>query len=49
MLARVLTSAERAEAWPTITSRYRNYAGYQERTTREIPLVLLSPESSSTP
>ena len=49
MLARVLSADERAEVWPTITSRYSNYAGYQKRTTREIPLVLLSPESSSTP
>ncbi|WP_372594332.1 nitroreductase/quinone reductase family protein [Actinotalea sp.] len=49
MVARVLTPAERAEAWPRITARYRNYAGYQERTAREIPLVVLAPESSSTP
>ena len=49
MLARVLTADERAEAWPRITSRYRNYAGYQERTTREIPLVVLVPESPSAP
>ena len=45
MRARVLTSAERAELWPTITARYRNYAGYQERTSREIPLVVLEPRS----
>lgn len=41
MLARVATAEERAVMWPTITSRYRNYAGYQKRTKREIPLVLL--------
>jgi len=29
--------------WPIIASRHRNYAGYQERTDREIPLVLLEP------
>jgi F420H(2)-dependent quinone reductase len=29
--------------WPIITGRYRNYADYQERTNREIPLVLLEP------
>ncbi|MFZ9628773.1 MAG: nitroreductase/quinone reductase family protein [Ilumatobacteraceae bacterium] len=39
--ARVATADERAEMWPTITTRYRNYAGYQARTTREIPLVVL--------
>ena len=49
MLARVLDPAERAEAWPQITARYRNYGTYQTRTEREIPLVLLTPEPSSTP
>jgi hypothetical protein len=29
--------------WPVITGKYRNYAGYQKRTDREIPLVLLEP------
>jgi len=29
--------------WPLITSAHRNYAGYQKRTTREIPVVLLHP------
>ncbi|HST50268.1 nitroreductase family deazaflavin-dependent oxidoreductase [Jatrophihabitans sp.] len=43
MHARVATAEERARMWPLITTRYRNYAGYQKRTTREIPLVLLEP------
>ncbi|RMH74569.1 MAG: nitroreductase family deazaflavin-dependent oxidoreductase [Actinomyces sp.] len=43
MRARVATPEERAELWPRITERYRNYAGYQARTEREIPLVLLEP------
>ncbi|GAB3143180.1 nitroreductase/quinone reductase family protein [Marisediminicola antarctica] len=42
-LARVASTDERARMWPLITSRYRNYAGYQQRTEREIPLVLLEP------
>lgn len=41
--ARVATPDERAEMWPRIASKYRNYAGYQARTSREIPLVLLEP------
>lgn len=41
--ARVATAEERAEMWPRITDKYRNYAGYQARTSREIPLVLLEP------
>jgi hypothetical protein len=29
--------------WPQIATKFRNYAGYQKRTQREIPLVLVSP------
>ena len=43
MRARVATPEERARMWPLIAGKYRNYAGYQQRTTREIPLVLLEP------
>lgn len=45
--ARVATAGERATMWPTITAKYANYAGYQNRTSREIPLVLLEPIESS--
>jgi deazaflavin-dependent oxidoreductase (nitroreductase family) len=41
--ARVATPEERAEMWPKVTAKYKNYAGYQKRTSREIPLVLLEP------
>lgn len=43
MLASVATPQERARMWPQIASTFRNYAGYQRRTDREIPLVLLRP------
>ena len=43
MTARVATAAERAELWPRIVADHRNYGGYQERTSREIPLVFLAP------
>lgn len=43
MLARVATAEERARMWPIIAKKYSNYAGYQQRTQREIPLVLLEP------
>jgi deazaflavin-dependent oxidoreductase (nitroreductase family) len=43
MLARVATPEERARMWPVITKRYAQYAGYQAKTKREIPLVLLEP------
>jgi deazaflavin-dependent oxidoreductase (nitroreductase family) len=44
MLARVATTPERDELWPQITAKFSNYAGYQARTTRVIPLVLLEPQ-----
>jgi deazaflavin-dependent oxidoreductase (nitroreductase family) len=43
MRARVVGPDERARLWPQIAQRYRNYAGYQRRTEREIPLVVLEP------
>jgi deazaflavin-dependent oxidoreductase (nitroreductase family) len=41
--ARVATPEERARMWPKIAAEYKNYAGYQTKTDREIPLVLLEP------
>jgi len=43
MHARVATPEERARMWPVIAGKYKNYAGYQRKTTREIALVLLEP------
>lgn len=43
MIASVATAEERARMWPLITGKHTNYAGYQKRTDREIPLVLLKP------
>jgi deazaflavin-dependent oxidoreductase (nitroreductase family) len=43
MRARVATAEERAIMWPRVTASYKGYAGYQTKTTREIPLVLLEP------
>jgi deazaflavin-dependent oxidoreductase (nitroreductase family) len=42
MLAHIATAEQRARLWPEIAGRFRNYAAYQRRTQREIPLVLLS-------
>jgi len=39
--ARVATAEERAEMWPRAVAIYRNYAKYQGKTSREIPMVLL--------
>lgn len=43
MRARTATPDERAELWGHITSRFRNYAGYQAGTDREIPVVVCEP------
>ena len=43
--ARTATAAERAELWPRIVSEYPAYAGYQRKTTREIPVVICGPRS----
>lgn len=41
--ATVADAEERARLWPTIIADHRNYDGYQRKTDREIPLVLLRP------
>ena len=43
MTARTATAEEKAELWPRITRAYKGYAGYQKRTDRDIPVVLLTP------
>ena len=43
MVARVSSREERERLWPIVAGKYANYAGYQEKTDREIPLVLLEP------
>ena len=47
MRARVATADERARLWPRVIADHKNYAGYQNKTTREIPLVLLEPEGDT--
>jgi deazaflavin-dependent oxidoreductase (nitroreductase family) len=46
MTARTATPEEKAALWPRIVKSYRGYAGYQKRTDREIPVVLLSPRKA---
>ncbi|MBE8519014.1 nitroreductase family deazaflavin-dependent oxidoreductase [Amycolatopsis sp. H6(2020)] len=43
MRARVADAEERARLWPKITTDFKNYAQYQTKTEREIPLVFLEP------
>jgi deazaflavin-dependent oxidoreductase (nitroreductase family) len=44
--ARAASAPERERLWPGIAATYSGYAEYQERTTRQIPVVLLTPDGS---
>ena len=41
--ARTATPDERAELWPIMTDEWPDYDSYQERTDREIPVVVIEP------
>jgi F420H(2)-dependent quinone reductase len=43
--ARVADAQERARLWPKAVAVYAGYDGYQQRTAREIPLVVLEPRA----
>ncbi len=43
MRATVASAEERARMWPKVAGAFKNYAQYQTKTDREIPLVLLEP------
>lgn len=44
MIARIADDAQRAELWPKVVAGGKQYAGYQRKTERQIPLVLLEPD-----
>jgi deazaflavin-dependent oxidoreductase (nitroreductase family) len=43
MKARVAPPEERERLWAKLTAAHANYAGYQRKTSREIPVVVLEP------
>jgi deazaflavin-dependent oxidoreductase (nitroreductase family) len=43
MTARTATAEERAEIWPRVIARAKNFAGYEKKTRRVIPVVVLTP------
>jgi deazaflavin-dependent oxidoreductase (nitroreductase family) len=43
--ARVATPEERERLWPKAVELWADYANYQKRTAREIPLIVLEPRS----
>ncbi len=43
MRARTATAEERPELWAQAVKVYRGYAGYQQRSARQIPVVICEP------
>ena len=43
MTARVADDAEKAALWPRLVAMYQSYDQYQQRTDRDIPVVICSP------
>jgi deazaflavin-dependent oxidoreductase (nitroreductase family) len=43
MRARVAEGDERTRLWEALTAEHPNYAGYQRKTSRQIPVVVLEP------
>jgi len=44
--ARIATDEERSRLWEKAVATYRGYRTYQQRTEREIPLVILEPRTT---
>lgn len=42
--ARQADAEESKHLWSIIAEKYKNFVGYQKRTSREIPIVILAPE-----
>ena len=45
MRARVAGGDERTALWEALTAKHTNYAGYQRKTLRQIPVVVIEPRS----
>lgn len=43
MRARTASPEEKAELWPQIVAAYKGYDGYQQKTSRDIPVVICEP------
>lgn len=41
--ARVASPEEKERLWPQAVAHHKGYAGYQQKTSRDIPVVLLEP------
>ena len=47
MVARRASAEEKAALWPKLVAIYRDYDDYQARTSRDIPVVILTPRSDA--
>ena len=47
MRARVASAQEKEDLWPQVVSAYKGYGQYQQRTDRDIPLVILEPSTKA--
>jgi len=47
MVARVTAGDERAQLWARVVRAYPAFAGYERKTTRQIPVVVLHAESAA--
>jgi len=43
MHARTASAEEKADLWPKVVAAYKGYGGYQEKTDRDIPVVICDP------
>jgi len=48
MTARRVSDEEKSALWPRLTAKYRDFDDYQGRTTRNIPVIRLSPRGRAT-
>ena len=46
LTARTAEADEKAELWPRIVEAYKGYAGYAEKTDRDIPVVICEPRTA---
>ncbi len=45
MHSRIAENGERTRLWEALTAKHANYAGYQRKTSRQIPVVVLEPRA----
>jgi deazaflavin-dependent oxidoreductase (nitroreductase family) len=43
VVARPATHSERADLWPALTAAYQHFDAYRRRTSRDIPVVIVTP------